>query len=189
MAVGSYAMGILVIRWGVSFWLALVPRDRRAIAAALLVGLPSLRLRADYFAITTLAFSEIVRYLADAGTGSPEGTSACSATRTRGPTRRRASTVGSSGSGSLRGSCSRCSSSTSSVFIVLTALVALLVRSPWGRVLNAIREDEDAAERWARTRLRTSSSPCRSRPRWRRSPATCWRSTSRSCRRRTSIRS
>ena len=31
------------------------------------------------------------------------------------------------------------------LLLVLTAFVALLVRSPWGRVLNAIREDEDAA--------------------------------------------
>ena len=31
------------------------------------------------------------------------------------------------------------------LLFVLAAVVALLVRSPWGRVLNAIREDEDAA--------------------------------------------
>ena len=31
------------------------------------------------------------------------------------------------------------------LLFVLAAFVALLVRSPWGRVLNAIREDEDAA--------------------------------------------
>ena len=65
MAVGSYTMGILVVKSGVSFWLALVAGIGVAIAAGLLVGLPSLRLRADYFAISTLAFSEIVRYVAD----------------------------------------------------------------------------------------------------------------------------
>ena len=31
------------------------------------------------------------------------------------------------------------------VLVVLTLLVALIVRTPWGRVLRAIREDEDAA--------------------------------------------
>jgi branched-chain amino acid transport system permease protein len=31
------------------------------------------------------------------------------------------------------------------VFLLLAVLVGFLVRSPWGRVLNAIREDEDAA--------------------------------------------
>ena len=35
-----------------------------SIAAGLLVGMPSLRLRADYFAIATIAFAEIVRYVA-----------------------------------------------------------------------------------------------------------------------------
>ena len=36
-------------------------RDRAAAARGLLVGLPTLRLRGDYFAIVTIAFSEIVR--------------------------------------------------------------------------------------------------------------------------------
>ena len=65
MAVGSYSMGVLVVKSGVSFWVAIVAGIGVAVAAALLVGLPSLRLRADYFAISTLAFSEIVRYVAD----------------------------------------------------------------------------------------------------------------------------
>ena len=34
------------------------------IIVGLLIGLPSLRLRADYFAIATIAFSEIVRDVA-----------------------------------------------------------------------------------------------------------------------------
>ena len=45
--------------------------------AGLLLGLPSLRLRADYFAIVTIAFSEIVRYVAtneDRLTGGSQGT-------------------------------------------------------------------------------------------------------------------
>ena len=74
MAVGAYTMGILVVKSGLSFWLAWWPALGVAIAAGLLVGLPSLRLRADYFAIATLAFSEIVRYVAQTGTGSPAGT-------------------------------------------------------------------------------------------------------------------
>ena len=34
-----------------------------SVLAALLVGTPSLRLRSDYFAIATIAFAEIVRYV------------------------------------------------------------------------------------------------------------------------------
>ena len=144
MALGSYAMGICVVRWGISFWWAMVLGILVAIAAAILVGLPSLRLRADYFAITTLAFSEIVRYVADAWDGLTGGN------------------LGLFGytdawtDASLRidswlakiglGERFLLPLLTVNVVVLLlaTALVALLVRSPWGRVLKAIREDEDA---------------------------------------------
>ena len=46
-------------------------------SAGVLLGLPSLRLRADYFAIVTIAFSEIVRYVAtneQSLTGGSQGT-------------------------------------------------------------------------------------------------------------------
>jgi len=145
MAVGSYAMGILVVRWGVSFWFAMVLGIVVAITAAILVGLPSLRLRADYFAISTLAFSEIVRYLADTWdglTGGNLGLFGYTDTWT-------------DASAQIDGWLERIGIGQRFLlpllvvnlvlFIVLTAFVALLVRSPWGRVLNAIREDEDAA--------------------------------------------
>lgn len=144
MAVGSYAMGIMVVRWGVSFWLALLLGMLVAIAAALLVGLPSLRLRADYFAISTLAFSEIVRYVADNWdglTGGNLGLFGYADTWT-------------DFSLEIDGWLERIGIAprfllpllvvNTAVLLVLTAVVALLVRSPWGRVLNAIREDEDA---------------------------------------------
>lgn len=145
MAVGSYAMGILVVRWGVSFWYAMLLGIVVAIGVAILVGLPALRLRADYFAITTLAFSEIVRYLADAWdglTGGNLGLFGYTDTWTE-------------ASAHIDGWLERIGIGQRfllpllvvnlALFVVLTASVALLVRSPWGRVLNAIREDEDAA--------------------------------------------
>jgi branched-chain amino acid transport system permease protein len=145
MAVGSYAMGILVVKSGLSFWLALVLGIPVAIAAALLVGLPSLRLRADYFAISTLAFSEIVRIVADNWDGLTGGN------------------LGLFGYGDTWTEASaRIDGWLESIgiaprfllplllvnvliLLVLTVVVALMVRSPWGRVLRAIREDEDAA--------------------------------------------
>jgi branched-chain amino acid transport system permease protein len=145
MAVGSYAMGILVVRTDVSFWLALLLGIPVAIAAALVVGLPSLRLRADYFAISTLAFSEIVRIVADNWDGLTGGN------------------LGLFGYGdSWTEASARIDGWLESIgiaprfllplflvnlviLLVLTVLVALMVRSPWGRVLRAIREDEDAA--------------------------------------------
>ncbi|HEX2302896.1 MAG TPA: branched-chain amino acid ABC transporter permease [Gaiella sp.] len=145
MAVGSYAMGILVVKSDISFWLALVLGIPVAIAAALVVGLPSLRLRADYFAISTLAFSEIVRIVADNWDGLTGGN------------------LGLFGYGdSWTEASARIDGWLESIgiaprfllplfvvnlaiLLVLTVLVALMVRSPWGRVLRAIREDEDAA--------------------------------------------
>ncbi len=145
MAVGSYTMGILVVKSGLSFWLALVLGIPVAIAAALLVGLPSLRLRADYFAISTLAFSEIVRIVADNWDGLTGGN------------------LGLFGYGDswaeasvrIDGWLERIGIAPRfllplllvnlAILLVLTVLVALMVRSPWGRVLRAIREDEDAA--------------------------------------------
>jgi branched-chain amino acid transport system permease protein len=145
MAVGSYAMGILVVRYEVSFWWAMLLGIPVAIAAALLVGLPSLRLRYDYFAISTLAFSEIVRYLADNWdglTGGNLGLFGYTDTWTDASAR-------------IDGWLEKIGIGQRfllpllivnvGLLLLLTALVALLVHSPWGRVLNAIREDEDAA--------------------------------------------
>ena len=77
MAIGAYTMAILVVKEGWSMWLAAPLAGRRRGLAGLLLGLPSLRLRADYFAIVTIAFSEIVRYVAtneNALTGGSQGT-------------------------------------------------------------------------------------------------------------------
>jgi len=145
MAVGSYAMGILVVRYEVSFWWAMLLGIPVAIAAALLVGLPSLRLRYDYFAISTLAFSEIVRYLADNWdglTGGNLGLFGYTDTWTDASARIDAwlEKIGIGQRFLLPLLVVNLA-----LLLLLTALVALLVRSPWGRVLNAIREDEDAA--------------------------------------------
>src|SRR5258706_12828446 len=62
MSIGAYAMGMLVVDGGWSIWAAMPAAILVAVLAGLLVGLPSLRLRSDYFAIATIAFAEIVRY-------------------------------------------------------------------------------------------------------------------------------
>ena len=55
---------ILTAEEGMNFWLTLPISVLVTIAFGLLVGLPSLRLRADYFAIATIAFAEAVRLFA-----------------------------------------------------------------------------------------------------------------------------
>ena len=69
MAVGGYSMAILVLKAGFSFWLALPAAILITMAFGALVGLPSLRLRADYFAIVTLAMAEVVRLVAQNARG------------------------------------------------------------------------------------------------------------------------
>ena len=73
MSVGAYAMAILVLKAHWSFWLALPAASAIAIGAGLLIGLSSLRLRADYFAIATIAFAEIIRYVAENARGLTNG--------------------------------------------------------------------------------------------------------------------
>src|SRR5207249_8219027 len=77
MAIGAYTMAIFVVKEGWSTWLAAPLGVVAAGAAGLLLGLPALRLRSDYFAIVTIAFSEIVRYVAtneNSLTGGSQGT-------------------------------------------------------------------------------------------------------------------
>ena len=64
MAIGAYTMAILTVNTGIGFWLSLPLSILASIGFALLVGLPSLRLRADYFAIATIAIAEVVRVVA-----------------------------------------------------------------------------------------------------------------------------
>jgi branched-chain amino acid transport system permease protein len=62
-AIGAYAAGIATAVWGWPLAAGLLLGALAAAAAAVLVGLPTLRLRGLYFAIATLAFAEAVRIL------------------------------------------------------------------------------------------------------------------------------
>ena len=146
MAVGSYAMGILVVKSGPLVLARARPGDpasrsprRCSWASPRSASEPTTSRSRRSRSARSSASSRTT------GTGSPEATSGSSATATRGPTRRHGSTAGWSASGSRRASCCRCCVVNLAILLVLTLLVALMVRSPWGRVLRAIREDEDAA--------------------------------------------
>jgi len=62
-AIGAYAAGIATALWDWPLALALAWGALSAGAAALLVGIPTLRLHGLYFSIATLAFAEMVRIL------------------------------------------------------------------------------------------------------------------------------
>jgi branched-chain amino acid transport system permease protein len=152
MAVGAYSMAILTTGGPeaeeglMSFWLALPLSVLITIAFGLLVGLPSLRLRADYFAIATIAFAEAVRLFAlnaRSLTGGNQGIFGFG-------------TEWDSISSTIEGWINDVGWSDPPtlfpllivvwvVAVILTFVVRRLQNTPWGRVLRAVREDEDAA--------------------------------------------
>jgi branched-chain amino acid transport system permease protein len=145
MAIGAYTMGILVVKAGWSFWLALPAATVVAMLAGLLIGLPSLRLRADYFAIVTIAFAEIVRYAAQNMrelTGGNQGLLGYDDTwaDVSAWMLDRLDAVGLGDQFLLP-----LLLVTWATALGLIALLTVVQRTPWGRVLRAVREDEDAA--------------------------------------------
>lgn len=64
VTLGGYAGALLMIRYDLSFWFALLFGGVFAFLSGLILGLMSLRLRGDYLGMVTLGFGEIVRLLA-----------------------------------------------------------------------------------------------------------------------------
>jgi branched-chain amino acid transport system permease protein len=156
MAIGAYTMAILVLDAGFSFWLSLPIAVLAAMLFGVIVGLPSLRLRADYFAIATIAMAEMVRLFAQNArdlTGGNKGlfcetdesSSVCYTDDWRDL------------SDSINDNIvSIFWSDPENLFPLLlviwvtvgiaTIALSYFQNTPWGRVLRAIREDEDAAQ-------------------------------------------
>ncbi len=61
---GGYVSAILVVHYGVSFWLTLPLAGLFCAGASILIGFPILRLRGVYFAMVTLVLTEVMRLLA-----------------------------------------------------------------------------------------------------------------------------
>lgn len=146
VAVGGYAVGATVITVGASLWLGLVIALVFATLLALLLGIPTLRLRADYLAIVTIAASEIVRFAAKSSEflGGAQGVT--------GPIGADFYALNPLPEGDRFG-LGPISFTRPDMWLVLvgwatiaivTLLVWALMRSPWGRAVKGIREDEDA---------------------------------------------
>lgn len=144
MAIGAYTMGLCLTN-GVPIVLAVPLAVLAAAAAGVLLGIPTLRLRADYFAITTIAAGEILRITIQNEQGTTGGTQG------------------------LRGASGPWRDFNNDVLdwfegigleldrrvplLVLVWITALLVgallvylgRTPWRRALRAVRENEEAA--------------------------------------------
>jgi branched-chain amino acid transport system permease protein len=146
MAIGAYTLAILVVDYELSMWLALVAGIAAAVLAALVLGLTALRLQADYFAIATIAFAEIVRLIAQNA---------------------RELTGGNQGKGGFDRDWRQVSDPMSEffegiglgdshllpllvvtwgLFLLLLFVIRYAIRTPWGRVILTVREDEAAAQ-------------------------------------------
>ena len=150
MALGAYTMAILVVKEGWSMWLAAPLGVAAAAVGGALLGLPTLRLRADYFAIVTIAFSEIIRYVATnetSLTGGSQGTIALGSVGTASQYNGAWTTFQTHVQHKLGFSSADATMLVIvwTVALVLLALTWVALRTPWGRVLRAVRDDEDAA--------------------------------------------
>ena len=57
---GAYGVAIAMVQWNMPFWVGMVFGAVMAVAFAVVLGLPVLRLKGHYFAIATLALAQVV---------------------------------------------------------------------------------------------------------------------------------
>lgn len=154
MAIGAYATAILAVRLSLPWWAAALLALGSTAAFGVCVGAVSARVRLEYFALAALAFAELVRYLIQNMSWLTGGTQGSPAMLGSGEVANYASGWQSF----LTGLQSRLESifgpdtppDTGMLMIVLVvggvcfAVVGMLVSSPWGRVIRAIRDDDVA---------------------------------------------
>jgi branched-chain amino acid transport system permease protein len=152
MAIGGYGYAIAVLTFELPWWAGMLIGVLGSIAFAILLGLPTLRLRGDYLAIVTIAAAEIARllFLTTAFTdvtGSADGLFGFNS-RPDGTGFQNANPVpsGSYGFGPLTFNEQTLWVLTFGIAVlgICVWLLWALMRSPWGRVIKGIREDEDA---------------------------------------------
>jgi len=140
-------MASFVATWGLNFWLGCLVGLFLSGVLALLLGVPTLRLRADYLAIVTIAAAEIIRQTIGSVTlleyfGGQDGLQGF--TSTFAALNPFDSRVGIEGVVSWRPYDFWTLLVCWSLAGLCCLMVWALMRSPWGRVLKGIREDEDA---------------------------------------------
>ncbi len=146
MLVGAYAFAMANLA-GLGLLPAVLISFGASIVLSLILGIPTLRLRSDYLAIVTIAAAEILRFIVSTTglndvTGGPQGLSGFAKEfYALNPF-----PVGEYGFWAWtmdeKGLWVRVVAWS---LVILGALfVAQMIRSPWGRVIKGIREDEDA---------------------------------------------
>lgn len=141
LAVGAYGFGVAVASFNMPFFLAIIVGLLASALLGLILGIPTLRLRADYLAIATLAAAEVIRLFFGAsfkeyfrGRDGVSGFTA--AFQGANPFDDR---VLGFRPGTFWVMCVGWT-----LVLLVSVFVWLLMKSPWGRVLKSIREDEEA---------------------------------------------
>ncbi len=155
MMVAAYSVASFVATWGLSLWLGVAVGLLASVVLALLLGVPTLRLRADYLAIVTIAAAEAIRQVLasvalshyfngynglSAFSGSFYALNPFHGNKTLHIPLPFVTDI--STTWGQQDFYSMVVGWTLVAFCCLA--IWLLMRSPWGRVLKAIREDEDA---------------------------------------------
>jgi branched-chain amino acid transport system permease protein len=131
---GAYSAALLGTRWGLSPWIGLLAGVGLSTAAGLAIGFLANRLRGPYFALATIAFSQVLLIVASRWRGFTQGSEGIPV-----PFRPGLATLG-------------FADKRVWVYLVLALAVALylvqcyLEGSRRGYQLAAVREDEDAAQ-------------------------------------------
>lgn len=121
MSIGAYFSAILSVRLHLPFIIVLIAGGLLAAIISLLIGIPTLKLKGDYFAITTLGFGEIIKVIVN-----------------------NIDAVG----GAKGFSVPKSSTFTFVYFIMIISVLIIynIIRSSYGRAMVSIRENEIASE-------------------------------------------
>ncbi|MSZ36529.1 MAG: branched-chain amino acid ABC transporter permease [Actinobacteria bacterium] len=153
MACGAYGLGMTAHYFDISFWWGIPLGVLFSVVLGLLMGIPTLRLRADYLAIVTIASAEIIRLVVRSVKfktyfGGSDGINGFSSSF-----RALGNDFGIEEADQYGFWPFKFTGRELWVLIVGWLIVAVfgfvvykLMKSPWGRVLKAIREDEDAVK-------------------------------------------
>jgi ABC-type branched-subunit amino acid transport system permease subunit len=152
MAIGAYGYAISVLSFGFPWWGGMLVGLVGSVLFSILLGMPTLRLRGDYLAIVTIAAAEILRLLFlttafEKVTGSADGLYGYNSRPDgSGFADSNPFPAGVYGFGPW-------TYNAQTLWVIVFGLAVLavcvwllwaLMRSPWGRVVKGIREDEDA---------------------------------------------
>lgn len=133
-ALGAYTSALLTTKLQVNAWLGLLAAIGMGLLIGICLGYPSLRLRGVYLALTTIGFSEVVRILITnmiSFTGGSAGVSGIPPFE-------------------LFGYAFKKNVPTFYLYLVFVVILLIfaqrVVKSKWGRMLKAIKDNPDALE-------------------------------------------